>query len=48
VLHVGFIDVLFIAEDTVKVHLKHIIEELGATDRTQSVAIAARRGIVQL
>jgi DNA-binding NarL/FixJ family response regulator len=39
---------LFIAEETVKVHLKHIMEKLGATDRTESVAIAARRGIIQL
>jgi DNA-binding NarL/FixJ family response regulator len=39
---------LFIAEETVKVHVKHIINKLGATDRTQSVAIAARRGIIQL
>jgi DNA-binding NarL/FixJ family response regulator len=39
---------LFIAEETVKVHLKHIMEKLGASDRTQSVAIAARRGIIHL
>jgi DNA-binding NarL/FixJ family response regulator len=39
---------LFIAEETVKVHLKHIMEKLGASDRTQSVAIAARRGIIYL
>ena len=39
---------LFIAEDTVKVHLKHIMDKLGANDRTQSVTIAARRGIIQL
>jgi DNA-binding NarL/FixJ family response regulator len=39
---------LFIAEETVKVHLKHIMNKLGASDRTQSVAIAARRGIIQL
>jgi DNA-binding NarL/FixJ family response regulator len=37
---------LFIAEETVKVHLKHILEKLGATDRTQAVAIAIRRGII--
>jgi DNA-binding NarL/FixJ family response regulator len=40
--------VLFIAEETVKVHVKHIMEKLGASDRTQSVTIAARRGIIQL
>ena len=39
---------LFIAEETVKVHVKHIMGKLGANDRTQSVAIAARRGIIQL
>jgi DNA-binding NarL/FixJ family response regulator len=39
---------LFIAEETVKVHLKHIMGKLGATDRTQSVTIAARRGIIYL
>jgi DNA-binding NarL/FixJ family response regulator len=39
---------LFITEETVKVHIKHIMEKLGATDRTQAVAIAVRRGIIQL
>jgi DNA-binding NarL/FixJ family response regulator len=39
---------LFIAEETVKVHLKHIMAKLGASDRTQAVAIAIRRGIIQL
>lgn len=39
---------LFITEETVKVHVKHIMEKLGATDRTQAVAIGVRRGIIQL
>jgi DNA-binding NarL/FixJ family response regulator len=39
---------LFISEETVKVHIKHIMEKLGANDRTQAIAIAVRRGIVQL
>ncbi len=39
---------LFISEETVKVHMKHIMEKLGASDRTQAVAIAIRRGIIQL
>ena len=39
---------LFISEETVKVHVKHIMEKLGATDRTQAVAIALRRGIISL
>ncbi|HWS87668.1 MAG TPA: response regulator transcription factor [Pyrinomonadaceae bacterium] len=39
---------LFISEETVKVHVKHVMEKLGASDRTQAVAIALRRGIIQL
>jgi DNA-binding NarL/FixJ family response regulator len=39
---------LFISEETVKVHMKHIMEKLGASDRTQAVAIAVRRGIIHL
>jgi DNA-binding NarL/FixJ family response regulator len=38
---------LFISEETVKVHVKHVMEKLGASDRTQAVAIAIRRGIIQ-
>lgn len=39
---------LFISEETVKGHVKHIMEKLGATDRTEAVAIGIRRGIIQL
>jgi DNA-binding NarL/FixJ family response regulator len=39
---------LGISEETVKVHLKHIMDKLGAKDRTQAIAIAVRRGIIQL
>jgi DNA-binding NarL/FixJ family response regulator len=39
---------LFITEETVKVHVKHIMEKLGASDRTQAVAIGLRRGIIEL
>jgi len=39
---------LFISEETVKVHVKHIMEKLGAKDRTQAIAIAVRRGIIEL
>lgn len=39
---------LFISEETVKVHIRHIMEKLYASDRTQAVAIAVRRGIIQL
>lgn len=41
-------DQLFISEETVKVHIKHIMEKLNASDRTEAVAIAIRRGIIQL
>lgn len=41
-------EILFISEETVKVHIKHIMEKLGASDRTQAVAIGLRRGIIQL
>ena len=39
---------LSITEETVKVHIKHIMDKLGASDRTQAVAIGVRRGIIQL
>lgn len=39
---------LFISEGTVKVHIKHIMEKLGANDRTQAITIAVRRGIIHL
>src|SRR5262249_20641922 len=39
---------LFITEETVKVHIKHIMDKLGANDRTQAVAIGLRRGIIHL
>ena len=39
---------LFVSEETVKVHTKHIMDKLGAADRTQAVTIAVRRGIIQL
>jgi len=39
---------LFISEETVKVHISHIMEKLGASDRTEAVTIAVRRGIIQL
>jgi len=41
-------DKLFITEETVKVHIKHIMEKLNASDRTQAVAIGVRRGIIHL
>jgi DNA-binding NarL/FixJ family response regulator len=39
---------LFVTEDTVKVHVKHIRDKPGASDQTQAVTIAARRGIIRL
>jgi DNA-binding NarL/FixJ family response regulator len=39
---------LFITEQTVKAHLRHILEKLEAKDRAHAVAIGIRRGILQL
>jgi DNA-binding NarL/FixJ family response regulator len=39
---------LFIAEDTVKMHVKNFLSKLQANDRTQAVTIALRRGIIHL
>ena len=41
-------DLLCISEETVKVHVKHIMDKLGAKDRTQAITIAVRRGIIEL
>jgi len=41
-------ELLQISEETVKVHVKHIMDKLGARDRTQAITIATRRGIIQL
>lgn len=35
-------------EETVKVHLKHIMSKLDATDRTEAVTIALQRGILHM
>ncbi|WP_063572950.1 MULTISPECIES: response regulator transcription factor [Luteibacter] len=39
---------LGIAEETVKAHMKSILSKLAANDRTHAVAIALRRGIIEL
>jgi DNA-binding NarL/FixJ family response regulator len=39
---------LFIAEETVKAHLKHIMRKLNAKDRTEAMTIAVRRGFIHL
>src|SRR2546422_920506 len=40
-------DQLFISPDTVKTHLEHIFEKLGASDRTAAVAEALRRHLIE-
>jgi DNA-binding NarL/FixJ family response regulator len=40
--------VLGIAEDTVKMHVKNVLEKLGVNDRTEAVTVALRRGILHL
>jgi DNA-binding NarL/FixJ family response regulator len=39
---------LSISDETVKVHIKHIMYKLGAKDRTQAVAIGIRRGFIHI
>jgi DNA-binding NarL/FixJ family response regulator len=39
---------LNLSEATVNAHVKHILEKLGASDRTHAVTIALRRGIIRL
>jgi DNA-binding NarL/FixJ family response regulator len=39
---------LSISEETVKAHLRSILDKLDARDRTQAVSIGIRRGIIQL
>jgi two-component system NarL family response regulator len=39
---------LEISEATANSHVKHILEKLNATDRTQAVTTALRRGIIRL
>jgi DNA-binding NarL/FixJ family response regulator len=41
-------DRLEIAEDTVKSHIRSILDKLGANDRTHAVTIALRRGFLDL
>jgi two-component system NarL family response regulator len=40
--------VLFISEGTVKTHVNNILGKLGASDRTQAVTTALKRGLVSL
>ena len=39
---------LFIAEETVKGHVKNILAKLSANDRTHAVTIGLKRGIIEL
>jgi DNA-binding NarL/FixJ family response regulator len=39
---------LNVAEDTVKMHVRNLLSKLGASDRTEAVTIALRRGILHL
>jgi two-component system NarL family response regulator len=39
---------LYITEGTVKIHLTHLFEKLGATSRTDAVAKAVARGLIRL
>ena len=39
---------LHVTEDTVKAHMKAILNKLGASDRTHAVTLALRRGIIDL
>jgi DNA-binding NarL/FixJ family response regulator len=39
---------LGISESTINAHVKHILEKLHASDRTQAVTTALRRGIIRL
>jgi two-component system NarL family response regulator len=39
---------LSISEETVKAHTKNILSKVGADDRTHTVTIALRRGIIDI
>lgn len=41
-------DRLAIAEATVNYHIKNLVDKLGANDRTHAVAIAIKRGLLQV
>ncbi len=40
--------VLFISQFTVRNHVKHILEKLGASDRTEAVSIAIQHGVIPM
>jgi DNA-binding NarL/FixJ family response regulator len=41
-------DALEIAEETVQVHVRHILSKLDVKDRTAAVTVALRRGIIHI
>jgi DNA-binding NarL/FixJ family response regulator len=44
----GVAESLGISENTVRIHVAHILQKLGAEDRTRAVVIAIQRGIVHV
>jgi DNA-binding NarL/FixJ family response regulator len=44
----GIAGTLFISEHTVNIHVKNILNKLGANGRTEAVALALKKGILQL
>jgi DNA-binding CsgD family transcriptional regulator len=40
--------VLYISENTVKAHVKSILTKLDAMGRTEAIAIATKRGLIQV
>jgi DNA-binding CsgD family transcriptional regulator len=41
-------EALSISEATVKIHLTHLFEKLGASSRTDAVAKAVERGLIRM
>jgi DNA-binding NarL/FixJ family response regulator len=39
---------LFVSEDTIKTHLKHVFAKLGVGDRTEAALLAIQRGVLSL
>jgi len=38
---------LSISEETVKMHLRNVMQKLGVNDRTHAVMVAVRRGFIR-
>jgi two-component system NarL family response regulator len=41
-------DLMSLSEGTVKIHVSNILSKLEASDRTEAVTVALRRGILRL